>query len=59
MLKACKIASLDIKELVLEPISAAKYHGLMERPGRFVLIIDYGGGSLDTTVLQISESGAQ
>ena len=48
------IAGLDVLELLDEPVAAATHYGLTSGGDRTVLVYDLGGGTFDTTVLQIS-----
>jgi len=47
------IAGLDVLELLDEPVAAAAHYGLTSGGDRTVLVYDLGGGTFDTTVLQI------
>jgi molecular chaperone DnaK len=53
---AGEIAGLKVRRLVNEPTAAALAYGI-ERPGceEKVLVYDLGGGTLDVTVLELSE----
>ena len=51
------IAGLDVLELLDEPVAAAAHYGLTSGGDRTVLVYDLGGGTFDTTVLQISGGG--
>jgi molecular chaperone DnaK (HSP70) len=51
------IAGIDVLELLDEPVAAATHYGLTSGGDRTVLVYDLGGGTFDTTVLQIT-SGA-
>jgi molecular chaperone DnaK len=48
------IAGLNVLELLDEPVAAATHYGLISGGDRTVLVYDLGGGTFDTTVLQIS-----
>ncbi len=53
---AAEIAGLKLRRLINEPTAAALAYGI-ERPGveEKVLVYDLGGGTLDVTVLELSE----
>jgi molecular chaperone DnaK len=51
------IAGIDVLELLDEPVAAATHYGLTSSGDRTALVYDLGGGTFDTTVLQIT-SGA-
>jgi molecular chaperone DnaK len=53
------IAGIDVLELLDEPVAAAAHYGLTSSGDRTVLVYDLGGGTFDTTVLQISGGGVQ
>jgi molecular chaperone DnaK len=53
------IAGLDVLELVDEPVAAAAHYGLTSAGRRTVLVYDLGGGTFDTTVLQVSGGAVQ
>ncbi len=52
---AGKIADLEVKRLVNEPTAAALAYGLDHNQGdRRILVFDLGGGTLDVTILELS-----
>ena len=53
---ACRIAGLDVERLVNEPTAASLAYGL-DRLGEElrIAVIDFGGGTLDVTVLEIGD----
>ena len=53
------IAGLDVLELLDEPVAAAAHYGLITDGDRTVLVYDLGGGTFDTTVLQISRGAVK
>ncbi|MGH3156767.1 MAG: Hsp70 family protein, partial [Streptosporangiaceae bacterium] len=53
------IAGIDVLELLDEPVAAAAHYGLTSGGDRTVLVYDLGGGTFDTTVLQISGGGVR
>lgn len=53
------IAGLDVLELLDEPVAAAAHYGLTSGGDRTILVYDLGGGTFDTTVLQISDGGVR
>ena len=53
---AGKIAGLEVKRLVNEPTAAALAYGLDHSQGdRKILVFDLGGGTLDVTILDLSD----
>ena len=56
-LDACKIAGLDCKRIVNEPTAAAIAYGLEKRQQeeKKILVFDFGGGTLDVSILKIEE----
>ncbi len=53
------IAGLDVLELLDEPVAAAAHYGMITDGDRTVLVYDLGGGTFDTTVLQISRGAVK
>jgi L1 cell adhesion molecule like protein len=49
------IAGLDVIRIINEPTSASIAYGLDKKSDSKILIFDYGGGTLDVSVLEISE----
>lgn len=52
---ACKIAGLDCKKLLSEPIAAALAYGI-DKPHKKLqkcIVFDFGGGTLDISVLSV------
>ncbi len=57
MLTACELAELPPIEFVLEPVAAAyAYAATLDRPCR-ALVFDFGGGTLDISVMLLDPSG--
>lgn len=54
---AAGIAGLSLMELVDEPVAAAISYGVDTGASGLVLVYDLGGGTFDTTVLELSEHG--
>jgi molecular chaperone DnaK len=52
--QAGRIAGLEVMQLVDEPVAAAIHYGLTKPGNRTVLVYDLGGGTFDTTVLQVT-----
>ncbi|MCQ2818909.1 MAG: heat shock 70 family protein [archaeon] len=54
---AGSIAGLEVLELLSEPTAAALAYGLLEKidSTKKVLVFDFGGGTLDVTILEIDE----
>ncbi|GAB3170831.1 Hsp70 family protein [Myceligenerans halotolerans] len=55
--QAAQIAGLHVLALLDEPVAAAVHYGLSTEISQTVLVYDLGGGTFDTTVLQV-EHGA-
>ncbi len=52
---AGEIAGLNVKRVINEPTSAALAYGLNKKVGEQILIYDFGGGTFDVSILDISE----
>jgi len=54
-LQAFRLAGIAVQRVLEEPTAAALAYGLHKKPGvEHVLVYDFGGGTLDVTVLRIS-----
>lgn len=55
---ACSIAGLELVRMINEPTAAAFAYGIKQRSERrkYVIIYDFGGGTLDVTLLEIEGS---
>jgi molecular chaperone DnaK len=51
---AGKIAGLDVKRIINEPTAAALAYGLNARDEQLVAVYDFGGGTFDVSVLEVS-----
>ena len=53
-MEACQIAGLNCKNIITEPTAAAVAYGL-SKPNQDIkcVVFDFGGGTLDITVLDI------
>lgn len=53
---AGELAGLNVRRLINEPTAAALAYGI-DRPGvdEYVAVYDFGGGTLDVTILELSE----
>jgi len=57
---AFKLAGLDVARVVEEPVAAACAYGLHKRTDvRHVLVFDFGGGTLDVSVLYIQDESVE
>ena len=52
---AGKIAGLDVKRIINEPTAAALAYGLDKNEEQVVAVYDFGGGTFDVSILEISE----
>src|ERR1700742_1607055 len=52
---AGKIAGLDVKRIVNEPTAAALAYGLDKKKDETIIVYDFGGGTLDVSVLEVGE----
>jgi molecular chaperone DnaK len=53
---AGKIAGLEVKRIVNEPTAAALAYGLDKRDDQTIAVFDFGGGTFDISVLEVSDS---
>ena len=52
---AGEIAGFEVKRIINEPTAAALAHGLTKKKNEQVLVYDFGGGTFDISILDISE----
>lgn len=52
---AGKIAGLDVKRIINEPTAAALAYGFDKKKSGTIIVFDFGGGTFDVSVLEISE----
>jgi len=52
---AGEIAGFEVKRIINEPTAAALAYGLTKKKNEQVLVYDFGGGTFDVSVLDISE----
>jgi len=52
---AGKIAGFDVKRVINEPTAAALAYGLTKKGERKIVVYDFGGGTFDISVLNVSE----
>jgi hypothetical chaperone protein len=55
--RAAKLAGFDESVFVFEPIAAATFYANRTRKRETVLVFDFGGGTLDLTILRLAASG--
>lgn len=53
---AGKIAGIDVKRIVNEPTAAALAYGLDKGKDEKVAVYDFGGGTFDISIMEVSES---
>jgi len=56
---AGKIAGLDVKRIVNEPTAAALAYGLDRKNEEVLAIYDFGGGTFDISILEVSDNVVQ
>ena len=56
---AGKIAGLDVKRIINEPTAAALAYGFGKNKDEKILVYDFGGGTFDVTVLEVSDVDGQ
>ena len=52
---AGKIAGLEVKRIINEPTAAALAYGFNKKKDETVVVFDFGGGTFDVSVLEVSE----
>ncbi len=52
---AGEIAGFEVKRIINEPTAAALAYGLTKKKNEQVLVYDFGGGTFDVSILDISE----
>ncbi|KKP35406.1 MAG: Chaperone protein DnaK [candidate division TM6 bacterium GW2011_GWF2_32_72] len=52
---AGKIAGLDVKRIINEPTAAALAYGLDKKKDETIAVFDFGGGTFDISILEISD----
>jgi molecular chaperone DnaK len=56
---AGKIAGLDVKRIVNEPTAAALAYGLDRKNEEMLAVYDFGGGTFDISILEVSDNVVQ
>ena len=56
---AGKIAGLDVKRIVNEPTAAALAYGLDKKNDEVIAVYDFGGGTFDISILEVSDNVVQ
>jgi molecular chaperone DnaK len=56
---AGKIAGLDVKRIVNEPTAAALAYGLDKKQDEIIAVYDFGGGTFDISILEVSDNVVQ
>ncbi len=56
-INAGKIAGLDVKRIVNEPTAAALAYGAGKGKNEKIAVYDFGGGTFDISILELSEEG--
>src|SRR5690554_8022536 len=52
---AGRIAGLDVKRIINEPTAAALAYGLEKKNDETIAVYDFGGGTFDVSILEVSE----
>ena len=52
---AGEIAGFDVKRVINEPTAAALAYGLQKKKDEKIIVYDFGGGTFDISVLEVSE----
>ncbi len=52
---AGKIAGLDVKRIINEPTAAALAYGFDKKKDQQIAVYDFGGGTFDVSILEVSE----
>ncbi|MBR9702489.1 molecular chaperone DnaK, partial [Candidatus Woesearchaeota archaeon] len=52
---AGKIAGLEVERIINEPTAAALAYGLEKKEDQTVLVFDFGGGTFDVSILELSD----
>ena len=52
---AGRVAGLDVKRIINEPTSAALAYGMDKKEDRLVAVYDFGGGTFDISILEITD----
>ena len=52
---AGKIAGLEVKRIINEPTAAALAYGFDKKKNEKVIVFDFGGGTFDVSILQVSD----
>ncbi|MEY4582481.1 MAG: hypothetical protein RL701_7184 [Pseudomonadota bacterium] len=56
---AGKIAGLEVKRIVNEPTAAALAYGLDKKGDEVIVVYDFGGGTFDISILEVSDNVVQ
>jgi molecular chaperone DnaK len=56
---AGKIAGLDVKRIINEPTAAALAYGFNKKTNEQIAVFDFGGGTFDISVLEVSAAGGE
>jgi molecular chaperone DnaK len=53
---AGKIAGLNVRRIINEPTAAALAYGLDKKKDELIAVYDFGGGTFDISILEVSEN---
>ncbi len=56
---AGRIAGLEVKRIINEPTAAALAYGLDKKKDELIAVYDFGGGTFDISILEVSENVVQ
>ena len=56
--RAFRNAGVSVARILEEPVAAASVYGLQKKDGvNYIIVYDFGGGTLDVSVLYVSDGG--
>jgi len=55
VLRAARLGGIEVVKLLNEPTAAALAYGVYEKEEKFILVLDFGGGTFDITLMHYQE----